>query len=73
LIAAPAGWGATCGSTTCLTTSTAEIDTINTTNVTQRVDTYSVELKARLQNGAFLFDQTYNVAFTDPLVLAGIA
>jgi hypothetical protein len=54
------------------TTSAAEVDTVNTLTVTQRVDTYSVEVKARLQGGAFLFDQTYHVAFSDPSVQAGI-
>jgi len=50
----------------------AEIDTLNTTSATQRVDTYSVELKARIQGGAFLFDQTYQVPFGDPSVQNGV-
>ena len=55
-------------------TSTAgEIDTLNTTTVSKRVDTYSVELKARLQGGSILFDQTFQVALSDPLAQAGIA
>src|SRR5579863_1832436 len=60
LLLAPAAWGQT------FTTSTAEIDSYNTTNATQQVNTFQVELKARMQGGAYLFDQTYNVAFTDP-------
>jgi hypothetical protein len=52
--------------------STAEIDTLGTTSVTQQVNTYQVELKARMQGGAYLFDQTYNVAFTDPSFAAHI-
>jgi hypothetical protein len=52
--------------------STAEIDTLGTTSVTQQVNTYQVELKARMQGGAYLFDQTYNVAFTDPTFAAHI-
>jgi hypothetical protein len=54
------------------TFSTAEIDTYNTTNVTQQVNTYQVELKARMQGGSYVFDQIYNVAFTDPTVQAAI-
>ena len=51
---------------------TAEIDTYGTTSVTQQVNTYQVELKARMQGGAYLFDQTYNVAYTDPSFAAHI-
>jgi len=69
MLAAPAVWGAP-GTT--FTTSAAEIDTINTTNVTQRVDTFSVELKARMQSGAFLYDQTSHVPFSDPSVQTAI-
>ena len=58
---------------TTFTTSTAEVDTYNTTNVTQRVDTYTVQLKARIQGGTTVFDQTYHVAFSDALVLGGVA
>jgi hypothetical protein len=52
--------------------SCAEVDTIVTTPVTQRVDTYSTELRARIGNGAFLYDQTFNAAFSDPQVQAAI-
>ena len=55
------------------TSTTGEVDTFNTTTVSKRVDTYSVELKARLQGGSILFDQTYQVALSDPLAQAGIA
>lgn len=51
----------------------AEIDTYNTTSVTQPATATQVELKARMQGGAYLFDQTYNVAFTDPSMAAHIA
>jgi hypothetical protein len=54
------------------TDSVAEVDTYNTTSVTQQVNTYQVELKARMQGGAYLFDQTYSVAFTDPSIAAAI-
>jgi hypothetical protein len=70
---APAVWGQGQGQTTTVTTSTAEFDKYNTTNVTQQLNTYQVELKARMQGGAYLFDQTYNVAFTDPSITTAIA
>jgi uncharacterized protein (TIGR03437 family) len=60
------------GYTETTNTSSAEVDTINTTNATQTVNTYSVELKARMQGGGYLFDQTYNVAFADPSIKAAI-
>ena len=72
LLLAPAAWAQTPGDTN-YTFSTAEIDTYNTTNVTEQVNTFQVELKARMQGGAYLFDQTYNVAFSDPTVQAAIA
>jgi uncharacterized protein (TIGR03437 family) len=71
LMLAPAAWGQ--GSPPTDTDSVAEVDTYNTTNVTQQANTYQVELKARMQGGAYLFDQTYNVAFTDPSIAAAIA
>jgi len=55
------------------TVSSAEIDTYNTTSVSQQANTYQVELKARMSGGStYVFDQTYNVAFTDPTVQAAI-
>jgi hypothetical protein len=65
LLPVPAVWGQT---STPTSVSAAEVDTINTTNVTQRVDTFSTELRARIGNGSFLYDQTFNVAFSDPTV-----
>jgi hypothetical protein len=64
LLFAPSGW-AQCHSGTCYTSSFAEVDTFNTTSVTQQVSTYSTELKGRMQGGTYIFDQTYAVAFTD--------
>ena len=59
----------TTGSSTIISTgSCAEVDTIVSTPVTQRVDTFSTELRARIGSGAFLYDQTFNVAFGDPTV-----
>ena len=63
----------TTGSSTIISTgSCAEVDTIVTTPVTQRVDTFSTELRARIGNGAFLYDQTFHVAFGDPTVQTAI-
>ncbi|HYL77553.1 MAG TPA: hypothetical protein VEU96_25290 [Bryobacteraceae bacterium] len=59
-------WGQ--GNSITSSTSQAEVDTFNTTNVTQRVDTFSTEIRARIGNGPFLYDQTFNVAFSDPTV-----
>jgi hypothetical protein len=64
--------GVIMGQTETTTTTGAQIVTTNTTNATQTVNTYSVELKARMQGGAYLFDQTYTVAFTDPSFVAHI-
>jgi len=61
-LATQAVWAAG-GNTTTASTSAGEVDTLNTTSVTQRVDTYSTELRARIGNGAFLYDQSFNVAF----------
>ena len=65
----PAAWGA---NTVTATASLAEVDTILTTPVTQRVDTFSTELRARMVTGGFLYDQTFAVAFSDPAVQAAI-
>jgi hypothetical protein len=70
LLLAPAARAA--ANATNFTVTTAEIDTYNTTSVTQQVNTFQVELKARMQGGSYLFDQTYNVAFTDPTVQAAV-
>ena len=52
--------------------STAEIDTTHNTVVSQRVDTFALELIGRMQGGSILYDQTLNVAFADPSVQAAI-
>ena len=70
LLFAPAAWAAT--NTTTYTTSTRTTNHYTTANVTQQVNTFLVELKARMQGGAYLFDQTYNVAFSDPTVQAAL-
>lgn len=70
LLLAPAAWAQS--NTTTTTTSTAEVDTVNTTNVAQQVNTFQVELKARMQGGAVVFDQTFNVAYSDLTVQAAV-
>jgi hypothetical protein len=60
------------GETTVTSSTLTTYHLVNTINVTQQVDTFQVELKARMQGGAFLFDQTFNVALSDPTVQAAI-
>jgi hypothetical protein len=50
----------------------AQFNTVNTTSVTQQVNTFSTEIKARMQGGSYLYDQTFSVAITDPSVQAAI-
>ena len=72
LLLAPATWAqSSSGNTT--SESFITIDTYNTTSVTQQVNTFQTELKARMQGGAYLYDQTFNVAFSDPSITAAIA
>jgi hypothetical protein len=58
--------------TTTTSTSGFALDTFNTTHATQQVNTFQVELKARMQGGAYLFDQTYSAALSSPTVQTGI-
>jgi hypothetical protein len=58
--------------TSTTSTSAATIQTFDTTSVTNQVNTYHVELKARMQGGAYLFDQTYSAALSSPTVQAAI-
>jgi hypothetical protein len=57
---------------TFFTTSTAEIDTIIDTPVTQQVNTFSTELTAQMQGGPVLYDQTFPVPFADPVFQTAI-
>ena len=69
LLLAPAAWAQTRRAARPVAHDTAT----STTNVTQQANTYQVELKARMQGGGtYVFDQTYNVAFTDPTVQSAI-
>jgi hypothetical protein len=71
LLLAPATWAQ--GVANATSESLITIDTYNTTSVTQQVNTFQTELKARMQGGAYLYDQTFNVAFSDPSITAAIA
>ena len=50
----------------------AEIDTIHNTSLTQEIDTYSLELRARMQSGGLLFDQFFNFPIGNAAVQTGI-
>ena len=65
--------GGTATSTLNFTTSSAELDTINTTTVNQSANQFSTELIAQMAGGPVLFDQTFNVAYSDPTVQAAVA
>jgi hypothetical protein len=58
--------------TTTYTTSTKNIYETTDQSVTERVDTYSIELKALMQGGSTIYDQTFTVAFSDPTVQAAV-
>jgi len=55
------------------TTAAAELDTIYPTTVNQSVNQFSTELIAQMAGGPVLFDQTFNVAYSDPTVQAAVA
>jgi hypothetical protein len=59
--------------TTSYTTSTFNVEVLHTTTVNQRVDQFSVEVIGRMAGGSILFDQTFNVPYTDPAVQAAVA
>jgi uncharacterized protein (TIGR03437 family) len=54
------------------TPSTAEIPIYNTTNVNQTATAYSTEIRARMQGGTYLYDQTFGAPYTDSSVQAAI-
>jgi hypothetical protein len=58
--------------TTSFTTSTAEVDTIIDTPVTQQVNNFSTELIAQMQGGPVLYDQTFPVPFADPVFQSAV-
>src|SRR5271168_3367978 len=55
------------------TTTTATVETIIDTPVTQQVNAYSTELTAQMQGGPVLYDQTFPVAFADPIFQSAIS
>ncbi len=54
------------------TTSTTCSEQVQTTNLTQRVDQFSTELRARLQGGPLLLDPTFVAPFSDPVVQSAL-
>ncbi len=60
------------GLLTTTTISTTFSEQVQTTNLTQRVDLFSTELRARLQGGPLLLDQTFSAPFTDPVVQSAL-
>ncbi len=59
-------------SSTTFSVSTTCSEQVMTTNLTQRVDQFSTELRARLQGGPLLLDQTFAASFTDPVVQSAL-
>ncbi len=59
-------------SPTSYTTSTATVETIIDTPVTQQVNTYSTKLTAEMQGGPVLYDQTFPVPFADAVFQSAI-
>ncbi len=57
---------------TSFSVSTTCSEQVMTTNLTQRVDQFSTELRARLQGGPLLLDQTFSAAFGDPAVQSAL-
>jgi len=55
-----------------ITTSTATVETIIDTPVTENVNTYSTELTAQMQGGPVLYNQSFPVAFADPVFQSAI-
>ncbi len=53
-------------------TSTTCSEQVQTTNLTQRVDQFSTELRARLPGGPLLLDQTFAAPFSDPVVQSAL-
>ncbi len=56
------------GLNTTFTNSSTFSEQVQTTNLTQRVDLFSTELRARLQGGPLLLDQTFAAPLGDPVV-----
>ena len=57
---------------TTFSVSTTCSEQVMTTNLTQRVDQFSTELRVRQLGGPLLLDQTFAAAFTDPVVQSAL-
>jgi hypothetical protein len=74
----PSGTGFTCVGYVCTagtinySFSTTSIYDTSYSAVTQQVNTYATEIIGLMQGGTTLYDQTFNVAFTDPTVQAAL-
>ena len=55
------------------TLSTAEYDTNHLTTVNETATNYTTELVARMPDGTVLYDHTFNVAYSDAAVQAGVS
>src|SRR5271169_1528696 len=55
-----------------ITTSTATVETIIDTPVTENINTYSTELTAQMQGGPVLYNQIFPVPFADPVFQSAI-
>ncbi len=60
------------GTNTTFSLSTTCSEQVQTTNLTQRVDQFSTELRARLPGGPLLLDQTFAAPFSDPVVQSAL-
>jgi hypothetical protein len=58
--------------TSSFTVSTATVETVIDTPVTKQVNTFSTELTAQMQGGPVLYNQTFPVAFADPIFQSAI-
>jgi hypothetical protein len=60
------------GGTSVFTPACADTQVIQTTFATNNLNTYLTTITAELAGGAFLFDQSFNLPFSDPTVQAAI-
>ena len=60
-----------CPSTTCYTGTNSTTQTFTTQDLTQQTDAYVTEILGKL-NGGTVFDQTFNLAYSDPTVQTGV-
>jgi hypothetical protein len=65
--------GGPSGGNTTFTTTTTNSTITHTTTVNQQEDQFSVELLALLAGGSVVFDQTFDKAYSDPIVQAAVS